>query len=66
MKKDTVLIKEQGKPGVSTEQVWEEFSESLRRFVYSKVSNQDIADDIIKMFFIKSTLTLMISKIFPS
>ena len=38
---------------LTTEEIWIEFGDRLRRFIYSKVSDRDIVNDIIQDVFYK-------------
>lgn len=38
---------------MTTKQVWQSYSEDLRRFIFSKVKNESISDDILQDTFIK-------------
>ncbi|MDG2194536.1 MAG: sigma-70 family RNA polymerase sigma factor [Polaribacter sp.] len=38
---------------MTTKQVWQQYSEDLKRFIISKVKNKTIADDILQDTFIK-------------
>jgi RNA polymerase sigma-70 factor, ECF subfamily len=38
---------------VKTKEVWEEFSEALRRFILNRVRNEDAAEDILQDAFLK-------------
>lgn len=40
-------------PTLSTEKIWEEFSDRLSRFVFSKISDQHIVENIIQDIFFK-------------
>ena len=38
---------------METTNIWNEFSEALKRFIFSKVKNQEITDDVLQEVFIK-------------
>jgi len=44
---------EKNTPTLTTEEIWIEFGDRLRRFIYSKVSDRDIVNDIIQDIFYK-------------
>ena len=51
MKTDSAIEKKT--PPLTTEEIWIEFGDRLRRFIYSKVSDRDIVNDIIQDIFYK-------------
>ncbi len=51
MKTDSAIEKKT--PILTTEEIWIEFGDRLRRFIYSKVSDRDIVNDIIQDIFYK-------------
>ena len=51
MKTDSAI--EKNTPPLTTEEIWIEFGDRLRRFIYSKVSDRDIVNDIIQDIFYK-------------
>ena len=38
---------------METSVIWEQFSESLKRFIYSRVKNEEVSNDLLQEVFIK-------------
>ena len=53
MKLESTLTFREEYQALSTEKIWEEFGDRLRRFIYSKVSDTHIVNDIIQDIFYK-------------
>ena len=53
MKTESAILTEKETLPLSTEEIWNEFGDRLRRFIYSKVSDRDIVNDIIQDIFYK-------------
>ena len=43
---------------METTKIWNEFSDSLKRFIISKVHNSEVADDLLQEIFIKIHLNI--------
>jgi len=53
MKTNSAITIGKNTPTLTTEEIWIEFGDRLRRFIYSKVSDTDVVNDIIQDVFYK-------------
>ena len=53
MKTESAILTEKETLTLTTEEIWNKFGDRLRRFIYSKVSDTDVVNDIIQDIFYK-------------